>query len=70
MPLYVITDTVNHATRLVDAPNPARALRHVWGAQFGIKAASAALVAKLMGAGIQLETATPESQPEPQPEGY
>ena len=38
--------------------------------QFGIKAASAALVAKLMGAGIQLETTTPESEPQPQPEGY
>jgi len=70
MPLYVITDTANAKTRLVDAQNPARALRHVTSTQFGIKAASAALVAKLMGAGIQLETTTPESEPQPQPEGY
>jgi ribosome biogenesis SPOUT family RNA methylase Rps3 len=64
MPLYVITDTANHDTRLVDAPNPARALRHVTSQQFGVKAASAALVAKLMGAGIQLETVATESEPE------
>ena len=50
MPLYVITDTANAKTRLVDAQNPARALRHVTSSQFGVKAASAGLVAKLMGA--------------------
>jgi hypothetical protein len=64
MPLYVITDTANAKTRLVDAQNPARALRHVTSTQFGIKAASAALVAKLMGAGIQLETVTAEPETE------
>jgi hypothetical protein len=64
MPLYVITDTANAKTRLVDAQNPARALRHVTSTQFGIKAASAALVAKLMGAGIQLETANAEPETE------
>jgi len=68
MPLYAITDHVNKVTRLVDAPNPARALRHVTGSQFGILSASPALVAKLMGTGIKLETTTPET--EPQPEGY
>jgi hypothetical protein len=70
MPLYVITDTANAKTRLVDASNPSQALRHVTSTQFGIKAASAALVAKLMGAGIKLETTTAEPQPELQPEGY
>jgi len=64
MPLYVVTDTANAKTRLVDAQNPARALRHVTSSQFGVKAASAALVAKLMGAGIQLETVATESEPE------
>ena len=66
MPLYAITDHVNKQTRLVDAPNPARALRHVTGSQFGILSASPSLVAKLMGTGIKLETTTPEPQPEPQ----
>lgn len=68
MPLYAITDHVNKQTRLVDAPNPARALRHVTGSQFGILSASPSLVAKLMGTGIKLETTEPETQP--QPEGY
>lgn len=70
MPLYAITDHVNRLTRLVDAPNPARALRHVTGSQFGILSASPSLVAKLMGTGIKLETTEPETQPETQPEGY
>jgi hypothetical protein len=62
MPLYVITDTVNTKIHLVDAPNPARALRHVTSSQFGIKAASAAMVANLMSSGIQLETLTNETE--------
>lgn len=68
MPLYSVTDMTHSSTRLVDAANPAQALRHVTNAQFAVKAASAALVAKLMGAGIKLETTQPETQPEP--EGY
>jgi ribosome biogenesis SPOUT family RNA methylase Rps3 len=70
MPLYVVTDTVNAATRLIDAPNPAQALRHVTIQQFAVKVASAALVAKLMGAGVKLESIAAEAQPECQPEGY
>lgn len=66
MPLYAITDHVNRLTRLVDAPNPARALRHVTGSQFGILSASPSLVAKLMGTGIKLETTEPEHQTETQ----
>lgn len=70
MPLYVVTDTVNSATRLIEAPNPAQALRHVTHQQFACKVATAALVAKLMGAGIKVENvaAEPESQPQPQPQ--
>lgn len=68
MPLYSVTDMTHSSTRLVDAPNPAQALRHVTSSQFAVKAASASLVAKLMGAGIKLETIQPET--EPQPEGY
>lgn len=74
MTIYVVTDTANTATRLIEAPNPAQALRHVTSQQFAVKAATAALVAKLMGTGVKLESiaAEPESQPqpEPQPEGY
>tara|TARA_R110000868_G_scaffold39383_1_gene137270 strand:- start:5529 stop:5735 length:207 start_codon:yes stop_codon:yes gene_type:complete len=68
MPLYSVTDMTHLSTRLVDAANPAQALRHVTSQQFAVKAATAGLVAKLMGAGIKLETTTPEPQPEP--EGY
>ena len=70
MTIYVVTDTVNTATRLIEAPNPAQALRHVSHQQFAVKAATAALVAKLMGAGIKVENVAAEPQPEPQPEGY
>lgn len=76
MPLYVVTDIPHSATRLVDAPNPAQALRHVTSRQFAVKVATAALVAKLMGTGIKVEptTAEPEPQTQPQPatqeEGY
>lgn len=70
MTIYVVTDTVNTATRLIEAPNPAQALRHVTSQQFAVKAATAALVAKLMGAGIKVESLAAEPQPEPQPEGY
>ena len=68
MPLYSVADMHNSTTRLVDAPNPAQALRHVTSQQFAVKAASAAMVAKLMGAGVKLETTQPET--ETQPEGY
>ena len=70
MTIYVVTDTANTATRLIEAPNPAQALRHVTSQQFAVKAATASLVAKLMGTGIQLESIASEPQPEPQPEGY
>jgi len=77
VPLYVVTDTQTANTRLIDAPNPAQAVRHVTSERFAAKAASAALVAKLMGAGIKLEsvkaeadTVTAAPQTEPQPEGY
>ncbi len=66
MTIYVVTDTVNTATRLIEAPNPAQALRHVTCQQFAVKAATAALVAKLMGTGVKLESIAAE----PQPEGF
>ena len=66
MPLYAVTSTTNKTTRLVEAPNPSQALRHVTTEQFAVKAASAALVAKLMGAGIALESVKSE---EPEHEG-
>lgn len=83
--IYVVTDTLSAATRLVSAPNPAQALRHVTSQRFAVKAASAGLVARLMSAGIRLEpvkpepepvtpepadNATTEPQPATQPEGY
>jgi len=60
MPLYAVTNTTDKTTRLVEAPNPSQALRHVTTEQFAVKAASAALVAKLMGAGIALESVKSE----------
>lgn len=68
MPLYSVTDMTHASTRLVDAANPAQALRHVTSQQFAVKAASASLVAKLMGAGIKLENTQPET--DTQAEGY
>lgn len=70
MTIYVVTDTANTATRLIEAPNPAQALRHVTSQQFAVRAATAALVAKLMGAGIKVESLAADAQPEPQPEGF
>jgi hypothetical protein len=72
VPLYVVTDTQASTTRLIEAHNPAQAVRHVTDERFAAKAASAALVAKLMGAGIKLESVKPQAadaadpQPEPQ----
>jgi len=83
MPIYMIVDTANNqtpSTRLVEAPNPAQALRHIVQSQFVVNAANATQVAKMMQAGVQLESAVAASddatdQPEPktataQPEGY
>jgi hypothetical protein len=66
MPLYIVTDSSNSATRLVEAANPAQALRHVTAKQFAVASASAAAVAKLMSAGIKLETTATETTTETQ----
>lgn len=46
--------------RLVDAPNPSTALRHVAQATFTVKAATGAEVAEAIRAGVQLEVAGEE----------
>lgn len=48
------------AKRLVQAANPAQALRHVAANEYGVQAANALAVAKLMSSGVQLEQARPE----------
>jgi hypothetical protein len=63
MPLYSVTNAATKTTRLVEARNPSRALRHVVIDDYAVKAASAALVAKLMSAGVKLESVSDE-QPE------
>jgi len=56
MRIYIVNDKTNDTTRLVEAPNPAQALRHVTLKQFDVSAASAIEVAKLMSTGVKLET--------------
>lgn len=60
MPLYSVTNATTKTTRLVEAPNPSQALRHVTTDEYAVKAASAALVAKLMSAGVKLESVATE----------
>ena len=62
MPLYVVTDTQTASTRLIEAPNPAQAVRHVTDQRFAAKAASATLVARLMSAGVKLESVKAEAE--------
>lgn len=53
--LYQVTHRVTGNPRLVEAINPAQAMRHVANSLFDVKAATARDVANLMGMGIKLE---------------
>ena len=52
--IYIVT-AKSGAKRLVQATNPAQALRHVASNEFGVQAAKAVEVAQLMSAGVVLE---------------
>lgn len=69
MPYYQITNHATNTTRLVNAPTPAQALRHVARDTLAVKAASADAVVKLMQSGVVCEVAKAEPKTEPQPEG-
>lgn len=72
--IYTVTHKPSGNARLVAAPNPAQALRHVTRDEFDVRPSSPMTVAELMKAGVQLEhpqTSTePQSEPATQPEGY
>lgn len=53
--IYVVTEKNSNLERLVMAHSPAQAMRHVTSSQFDVKAASASVVARLMGHGAKLE---------------
>lgn len=61
--IYVVVDTQTNSERLVSANSQAQAVRHVVGERFSAAAASAGDVAKLMQAGVKLETAGADSAP-------
>lgn len=55
--LYVVSDSESGNERLVDAGNPAQAIRHVALGRFAAKPADARTVARLVKAGIEVEDA-------------
>lgn len=57
--IYVVRNS-SGAARVVQAPNPAQALRHVTKQEFTVRAATAVEVANLMSAGAKLELAGAE----------
>lgn len=61
--IYAVTTKADGKGRLVLAQTPAQAMRHVANDLFDVKAASAATVAKLMGAGVQLEQSAHQEAP-------
>lgn len=59
--IYVVTEKNSGLQRLVAAQSPSQAMRHVTSDKFEVKAASAAVVARLMGGGAKLEQTTAAS---------
>ena len=53
--IYIVKDKRSDQPRLVMAPNPAQALRHITHSLFEVKAANATEVAELMTADVPLE---------------
>lgn len=53
--IYAVSNKADGTHRLVRAGNPAQALRHVANGMFGVRVATASVVATLMSAGIALE---------------
>jgi hypothetical protein len=55
--MYLINQKGNSEVRLVEADNPAQALRHVVNPQYVVNSASAKAVAHAMASGVKLEVA-------------
>lgn len=58
--IYAVTSRADGKARLIEATNPAQAMRHVAHDLFDVAPASARTVANLMGQGITLETGKTE----------
>lgn len=58
--IYAVTSKIDGKARLVEAANPAQAMRHVAHDLFEVAPANARTVATLMGQGITLETGKAE----------
>lgn len=54
--IYAVTEKMTGLSRLIEAQNPAQAIRHVANDMFEVKAASASTVARLMSGGAKLES--------------
>ena len=55
--IYAITNKLDNSSKLVQAANPAQALRWVAKDTFEVKSATANVVASMMAAGAKLEQA-------------
>ncbi len=60
--IYAVTTKADGTGRLVLAQTPAQAMRHVANDLFEVKAANAPTVAKLMSAGVRLESSAKEEE--------
>lgn len=54
--IYVVTNKATGEARLVSAPNPSQALKHVTAQAFATHAATPTDVARLMSQGVQVES--------------
>jgi len=62
--IYVVHDNATQKARLIEAGNPAQAVRHVAAEQFMVRVASPYDVAQLVSSGVTLETTKPEVEAE------
>lgn len=58
--IYAVTSKTDGKARLVEATNPAQAMRHVAHDLFDVSPANARTVANLMSQGVSLETGKAE----------
>lgn len=60
--IYTVISKTDNKTRLVEAANPAQALRHVAHDLFEVKPANAMKVASLMLEGVEYERSKPAEE--------
>lgn len=58
--IYAVTSRIDGKARLIEAINPAQAMRHVAHDLFEVAPANARTVANLMGQGVRVETGKSE----------